>query len=64
MAGTADDWVYFVSDTGREWVCDTRQGYTSLVHPQEFAEPFIRAVDYPALAEMWDNEADTVYDNI
>ena len=33
-----------------------------VARPSELSS--IRAEDYPALAEMWDNDADAIYDNL
>ena len=64
-ATTADDWFY--CETGGhhfECIFESQQGRTEVIPLQGSSEPFLQAEDYPALAAVWDNDADAVFDNM
>ena len=64
MVPDADEDCVFLSGTGREWLYETSHERTVLIQPKEFSEAFINAEDYPALAAVWDNDADAIFDNM
>ena len=48
-------------------ILDDAVSYTFYYLSDEPSEPeatFITAQDYPGLAEIWDNDADAIYDNL
>ncbi len=59
-------WVYDLSDAGRAyWTLHAFEGTVIIAQPKTSAEEdYVAAEDYPALAEMWDNDADAVYDEL
>ena len=57
-----DIMVEYLTGTGLEWIYESIDEITVLIAP---AHPsFITAKDYPLFAEIWDNDADAVYDDL
>lgn len=54
--------VEYLTGTGLEWLYESIEATTVLVAPVHHS--FITSWDYPLFAEIWDNDADAVYDDL